>query len=959
MTRSLKQSPARALATSPPVRLSRLLLSLVAAWGAVPAAYAACTPGSYFDGTACVLAPAGTYTNSDTATAPTAASLGYFVPSAGATIPFHAQLGYYVPLAAAVSQTPAGLGYFVNTTAALSRTAASLGYYVDTSTASTQTAAGLGYFVQASAATARTAASVGYYVNTSTASTQTAAGLGYFVDTAAASSRTAASPGYYVDTSTASSQKAASPGYFVSTSAASSQTPAGAGYFVADIAASTATAAPAGFYVTSSAAVAAVPASAGYYVPTTAASSQTAASVGYYVASAGASSQTAASLGYFVDSSAALSQTAASLGYFVDTVAATVAKAAPEGYYVPAAAATLAQLANYSYFSGQTAATEQPLLDDGTLGASRTPLTLGGRSLVLRQSLSSSRAIDLGGGLAAVEVPAGSLVQLQGSWTAGTSLNKSGAGQLSVTQLLAANVSVQAGRMALAAGASGSVSVAQGASLQVQGSVASLNNQGTVEVSGGTLQVQGAFTHQAGAVLQLTRTGAAQAPLQISGTANLGGKLVYRLATTPLSTGSSPLIAFAGGSQGQFSSIETDLNPVGFSLTPVMSNTGLRIDIAARDLAQAVTGQMAQSVARALDAARSSGPAELTRVIEQIAAAPASVAEATLQSLTARASLGAAVMQVQLGQQMARETQTLGFESSAAAPSSSLMPRLALDQGPKTMGTRFWASAPVWRSQFDAAGSTQRMAYQGASAGTDTVINARGDRIGLSVSIFDQTSQSDDFQSKGSSRQASLYGLSPVGPFQLSYSLGLGGANTQQTRWIRLPDQTVVAARSSPQDRSTQASAGLSLPFDLNAQVKMEPFVRVSWRKQQRDAYSEVGAGGLGLQMSTYKGQSHSSTLGWRWSGTLSGWSGRNLHWASHWEWTRNTDRFPAIEQRFINTQTLVNTQGIDAQSNAPMVSLSLRQELQRNSDIGMSLSLDQFHGQWGRGLTMSYRKAW
>jgi hypothetical protein len=111
--------------------------------------------------------------------------------------------------------------------------------------------------------------------------------------------------------------------------------------------------------------------------------------------------------------------------------------------------------------------------------------------------------------------------------------------------------------------------------------------------------------------------------------------------------------------------------------------------------------------------------------------------------------------------------------------------------------------------------------------------------------------------------------------------------------------------------------------------------------------------------MSTYKGQSHSSTLGWRWSGTLSGWSGRNLHWASHWEWTRNTDRFPAIEQRFINTQTLVNTQGIDAQSNAPMVSLSLRQELQRNSDIGMSLSLDQFHGQWGRGLTMSYRKAW
>lgn len=135
--------------------------------------------------------------------------------------------------------------------------------------------------------------------------------------------------------------------------------------------------------------------------------------------------------------------------------------------------------------------------------------------------------------------------------------------------------------------------------------------------------------------------------------------------------------------------------------------------------------------------------------------------------------------------------------------------------------------------------------------------------------------------------------------------------------------------------------------------------MRLGWRKQQRNAYAEDGAGGLALEVAEYKGLSHSSSLGWRWSGTLTGWSRHNLHWATHWEWTRNTDRLPAIEQRFINTQTLMSTQGIDANSNASMASLSLRQELERQADVGLSLALDQFHGRWGRGLTVSYRKAW
>jgi outer membrane autotransporter protein len=313
-----------------------------------------------------------------------------------------------------------------------------------------------------------------------------------------------------------------------------------------------------------------------------------------------------------------------------------------------------------------------------------------------------------------------------------------------------------------------------------------------------------------------------------------------------------------------------------------------------------------------------------------------------------------------MGQQFSREAQSLGFVASDAAPASSLMPRFSHNSGAQaSAGPRWWASAPVWRSRFESGGLSQRLGYQGVSVGTDTVISAGGDRLGLSISVVEQSSQSDDFQSKGSYRQASFYGLSPLGAFKASYSLGIGRGSSEQTRSIRLPEQDAVSARANPQSSHLQASVGLSYAFDLAAQVKMEPFVRLSWRKQERSGYTETGAGDLGLQVSEHRGDSHATALGWRWSGKASGWSGRDLHWATHWEWSRHSERYPLVEQRFVNTSAAFTTPGMDADSSATMVAVSLRQVLSKGAEVGLSLGADHFQGRLGRALTLSYRSAW
>jgi outer membrane autotransporter protein len=152
---------------------------------------------------------------------------------------------------------------------------------------------------------------------------------------------------------------------------------------------------------------------------------------------------------------------------------------------------------------------------------------------------------------------------------------------------------------------------------------------------------------------------------------------------------------------------------------------------------------------------------------------------------------------------------------------------------------------------------------------------------------------------------------------------------------------------------------GLSYAFDLAAQVKMEPFVRLSWRKQERSGYTETGAGDLGLQVSEHRGDSHATALGWRWSGKASGWSGRDLHWATHWEWSRHSERYPLVEQRFVNTSAAFTTPGMDADSSATMVAVSLRQVLSKGAEVGLSLGADHFQGRLGRALTLSYRSAW
>jgi hypothetical protein len=557
---------------------------------------------------------------------------------------------------------------------------------------------------------------------------------------------------------------------------------------------------------------------------------------------------------------------------------------------------------------------------------------------------------------------------LQGSWSAGNSVEKLGSGQLTVNQFLPARAQVQAGRLILAAGASGEVSVAAGAQLQVEASVGSLINRGSVDVGAGSLQVGGVLVNHPGAVINLVQASSGQVPLRVSGQATLDGALTYRVARASLSAAhaassgsiSVPLIALGTPGQVSFSRIETDQAPSGYTLTPTQSTSGLSVEIARRDFSQTVTSQAGKSVAEVLNGLRSVTVSPgISRAIEQISAAPAATVEALLPRLTSHASLGNSVAQSQMGQQFSREAQSLGFGASDAAPASSLMPRLSHNSGAQASGARWWASAPVWRSRFESAGLSQRLGYQGVSVGTDTVISAGGDRLGLSVSVIEQSSQSDDFQSKGSYRQASFYGLSPLGAFKASYSVGIGRGSSEQTRWIRLPEQAAVSARANPQDNHVQASAGLSYAFDLAAQVKMEPFVRLGWRMQERSGYTETGADDLGLQVSEHRGYSHATSMGWRWSGKASGWSSRDLHWATHWEWSRHSDRYPVVEQRFVNTSAAFTTPGMDGESSASMVSVSLRQVLSKGAEVGLSLGADRFQGRLGRALTLSYRNAW
>jgi len=226
-----------------------LALAAVVLAGASPASAAdPCSAGSYFDGSACVLASPGFFVPNAGATSETPCPAGTFQPNSGAVSCLNATPGNFVPTSGQATQTACPAGTFQPGSGAVSCLNATPGNFVPTSGQVGQTPCGTGTFQPGFGAASCLDAQPGHFVPTAGQATQTACGTGTFQPGFGAASCLDAQPGHFVATAGQASETACAPGTYQPASGAAGCIAASVNFYVPDSAATAQLPCPDGTY---------------------------------------------------------------------------------------------------------------------------------------------------------------------------------------------------------------------------------------------------------------------------------------------------------------------------------------------------------------------------------------------------------------------------------------------------------------------------------------------------------------------------------------------------------------------------------------------------------------------------------------------------------------------------------------------------------------------------------------
>ncbi|MDT8465472.1 autotransporter domain-containing protein [Alcaligenes nematophilus] len=435
-------------------------------------------------------------------------------------------------------------------------------------------------------------------------------------------------------------------------------------------------------------------------------------------------------------------------------------------------------------------------------------------------------------------------------------LHKRGSGSLELTgnNSYTGDTTISGGRLAVNGTLASAVTVEREGTLGGSGTVAQVDNYGTLAPgnSVGTLTVSGDYTAHAGSVHEL-EVGPAGATdrLVVGGAAHIDGTL--KLAGGPFRQNVAySFLDAANGVSGQYSSVAYDM---AFLSPTLLYGSSLSVMVERNDTpfaAFAHTGNQ-KSVAQALDTSSTQPPAAMAELYDTV--------------LNAQSGSVAGYMEQLQGQIHAGTT-------SALLSNGDLLPRALGKQASSARNTVgkeavLWAEVIHQQRDLDGDDNSQDVRHKvgGLLLGGDTAIGEQGWRMGASLGYLENRIKLDDRRqsSRSNSYSAALYGTQAWEMGSGSLNLLAGGAYTRHSldseRSISIHQSETLKADYKA--HSIQAFAQLGYRMPVSPRSSVEPYASVNWHQLRHGSFSESG-GQAALRGDSQRQNLSTVTLGLR-----------------------------------------------------------------------------------------------
>ncbi|UTL99921.1 autotransporter domain-containing protein [Alcaligenes sp. NLF5-7] len=435
-------------------------------------------------------------------------------------------------------------------------------------------------------------------------------------------------------------------------------------------------------------------------------------------------------------------------------------------------------------------------------------------------------------------------------------LHKRGSGSLELTgnNSYTGDTTVSGGRLAVNGTLASAVTVEREGTLGGAGTVAQVDNYGTLAPgnSVGTLTVSGDYTAHAGSVHEL-EVGPAGATdrLVVGGAAHIDGTL--KLAGGPYRQNVAySFLDAANGVTGQYSHITYDM---AFLSPTLLYGPSLSLMIKRNDTPFATfanTGNQ-KAVANALDTGSDQPPVTMAELYDTVLNAQSGQVAGYMEQLQGQIHAGTTSALLSNGDLLPR---TLGKQASGARNKNG-------------KDTVLWAEVIHQQRDLDGDDNSQDVRHKvgGLFLGGDTAIGEQGWRMGASLGYLENRIKLDDRRqtSRSNSYSAALYGTQAWEMGSGSLSLLAGGAYTRHSldseRSISVHQYETLKADYKA--HSIQAFAQLGYRMPVSPRSSVEPYASVNWHQLRHGSFSESG-GQAALRGDSQRQNLSTVTLGLR-----------------------------------------------------------------------------------------------
>ncbi len=486
-------------------------------------------------------------------------------------------------------------------------------------------------------------------------------------------------------------------------------------------------------------------------------------------------------------------------------------------------------------------------------------------------------------GAATLTVTESASTTLASVLTGSGGLSMQGAGLLNLTGVntYTGPTSVTNGRLAVNGSITSDVTVGPGGSLGGAGTIfGSVTNRGMLAPGNsiGTLSVTGNLTQAAGSTYQVELNNQGQADrVNVTGIAVLGGTVNF--IADPGSYAAQQtytILNAAGGATGSFAGATGNYAFLFPSLSYDANNAYLTI---ARSFTRGAQTPNQAAVGAALDASATTTTGSFGSAI------------AALTTLSPTA--GSAALNALSGQNYS------GFSSVGVAGAQLFMSNFSGQAGGATGGGNRVALAEACDVACDSVTPALWGAWGGAVGGLGTILGTTNagtltynlggfaagiDRkltpdflMGVTVGYSGGTQWVQGFQGQGTTGtvQAGLYGSYARGPLYVDGLAAYAYSDNQMTRQIAVPGIPAATAQGRTGVNQVLGQVETGYRFDIGglAQAFVTPFARLQAATATQNAFTETGAGALGLSVAAQTTNSLRTVFGAQLGGAMDlGW---------------------------------------------------------------------------------------